>query len=162
MLSVQSGTKSQVTKWCRFANAPIVMLFGANPLPVSAIASESRLYHSILHGLPHVAACAAAAIDKDGRVLTMNLDRSTGSIVMRIAPTLACGFILAGAPLVHGKSAVSPVQYSRRQLAGCMWKRMQANRRLSYNDAAKACDTQLRGTETDADLSQKHTRRPVS
>ena len=81
---------------------------------------------------------------------------------MRLAPTLACGFLLASAPLLAGEEGASSPQYSRRELAGCMWKRMSANRILSYNDASKACKDQLRGRKTDAALKVAHTPKPVS
>jgi len=81
---------------------------------------------------------------------------------MRLVPTLACAFLLANGPLLAGEEASSPPQYSRRQLAGCMWKRMSANRTLSYNDAARACKEQLRGSKTDAALKFAHTPKPVS
>ena len=81
---------------------------------------------------------------------------------MRLAPTLACGFVLASGPIHAGEESASPPQYSRRQLAGCMWKRMSANRTLSYYDASKACKDQLRGSKTDAALKNAHTPKPVS
>jgi hypothetical protein len=34
---------------------------------------------------------------------------------------------------------------SKKQISGCMTKRMLANRALSYNDARKSCSEQLKG-----------------
>jgi len=81
---------------------------------------------------------------------------------MRLATMLACGFLLASGSLLAGQETSSPPQYSRRELAGCMWKRMSANRTLSYNDASKACKEQLRGSKTDAALKDAHMPKPVS
>jgi hypothetical protein len=67
--------------------------------------------------------------------------------------------VLASAELLAGESATPP-QYSRRQLADCMTKRMYSDRTLSYNDAAKACKDQLRGKKTDAALN--NVPKPVS
>ena len=81
---------------------------------------------------------------------------------MRYAPMtlIALSFLLASAKLSAAESANPPPQYSKRQLADCMTRRMYANRTLSYNDAAKACKDQLRGTKTDAALN--NAPKPVS
>jgi hypothetical protein len=82
---------------------------------------------------------------------------------MRSAPmTLAFGFFLASTPLVAGEFAASPATYSKRQLSDCMLKRMYSDRTLSYNDASKACKDELRGSKTDAALSNTNTPKPVS
>lgn len=74
---------------------------------------------------------------------------------MRFAPTIiiAFSFLIAGANAAATETANPPPQFSRRQLADCMTKRMSSNRTLSYNDAAKACKDQLRGNKTDAALN---------
>jgi hypothetical protein len=79
---------------------------------------------------------------------------------MRLATSLAFSFLLASAPLLATESANSSPTYTKRQLADCMTKRMYANRTLSYNDASKACKDELRGTKTDAALS--NVPKPVS
>jgi hypothetical protein len=68
--------------------------------------------------------------------------------------------ILLSAPILAEESANTAPQFSKRQLADCMTRRMYADRTLSYNDAAKACKDQLRGRKTDAALN--NTPKPVS
>jgi hypothetical protein len=81
---------------------------------------------------------------------------------MRFAPMtiVALSIALASANVLAAESGAPPPQYSKRQLADCMTRRMYANRTLSYNDAAKACKDQLRGTKTDAALN--NAPKPVS
>ena len=80
---------------------------------------------------------------------------------MRFAVTIvAFSLGLASANLLAAESANPPPQYSKRQLADCMTRRMYSNRTLSYNDAAKACKDQLRGNKTDAALD--NAPKPVS
>lgn len=79
---------------------------------------------------------------------------------MRCATTLAFSFLLANVPLLAAESTSSPPSFTKRQLADCMTKRMYADRTLSYNDAAKACKDQLRGSKTDAALN--NAPKPVS
>jgi hypothetical protein len=86
---------------------------------------------------------------------------TTGGDFMRFAfPTLAFGFVLASAPLLGAEGAASMPQYSKRQLADCMLKRMSSDRTVSYNDASKVCKDQLRGSKTDAALSNTNTPKP--
>jgi hypothetical protein len=72
----------------------------------------------------------------------------------------AIGLILSSAPILAEESANPAPQFSKRQLADCMTRRMFADRTVSYNDAAKACKDQLRGRKTDAALN--NTPKPVS
>jgi len=81
---------------------------------------------------------------------------------MRCAPMtvlIVLTSLPASAELLAAESAAPP-QYSRRQLADCMTKRMYSDRTLSYNDAAKACKDQLRDKKTDAALN--NVPKPVS
>ena len=81
---------------------------------------------------------------------------------MRFARVLivAFSFVLGSANLLAAEPSNPPPQYSKRQLADCMTRRMYSNRTLSYNDAAKACKDQLRGNKTDAALN--NAPKPVS
>ena len=81
---------------------------------------------------------------------------------MRFAPTtmIAFSLLISGANAIATETGNPPPQYSKRQLADCMTKRMSSNRTLSYNDAAKACKDQLRGNKTDAALN--NAPKPVS
>jgi hypothetical protein len=65
----------------------------------------------------------------------------------------AMGLIVCSAPILAEESANPAPQFSKRQLADCMTRRMYADRTMSYNDAAKACKDQLRGRKTDAALN---------
>jgi hypothetical protein len=72
----------------------------------------------------------------------------------------ALGLVASTSPLLAEDSVNPTSPLTRRQLADCMIKRMNANRTLSYNDAAKACKDQLRGRKSDAALN--HPPKPLS
>jgi hypothetical protein len=55
------------------------------------------------------------------------------------------GVMFAG-PKALGRDVLAPNQsvVNKRQMIGCMTKRMSASRTVSYNDAKKACTAQLK------------------
>ena len=60
---------------------------------------------------------------------------------------------------VRAQDEVTSPPINHRELAGCMMRRMSANRSLSYNDAAKACKNLLKARkDTAANVASK----PVS
>ena len=82
---------------------------------------------------------------------------------MRLAPltfTLSCW--LASSSLLAGEASATVPVYSKHMLSECMAKRMYSDKTLSYNDASKACKDQLRGTKTDAALTNPSAQKPVS
>lgn len=62
-------------------------------------------------------------------------------IILAVALTgaLAGAQALAADPSTQNASVVN-----KRQMAGCMTRRMSSSRTLSYNDAKKACTAQLK------------------
>jgi hypothetical protein len=57
-------------------------------------------------------------------------------------------WLLVGS-LTVGAAANGEPAPSKHQLSSCMSHRMASNRSLSYNDAAKACKTQLRNRKAE-------------
>jgi hypothetical protein len=63
--------------------------------------------------------------------------------VIIFAVALTCAW--AGAPaLAADVSTQNASVVNKRQMAGCMTRRMSASRTVSYNDAKKACTAQLK------------------
>ena len=60
-----------------------------------------------------------------------------------LAVALTCALVGAQA-LAADASTQNASVANKRQMAGCMTRRMSANRTVSYNDAKKACTAQLK------------------
>lgn len=72
----------------------------------------------------------------------------------------ASGLLFLGAQALADDSK-SPSALSRRQLTGCMIKRMTADRIISYNEATKVCKAQL-GTEKASLASNNTVAKPAN